>query len=451
VMNGDGNGDNFWDGTTTTLRPNVISNSSGESVLNYAIRTILSKQFSVVLNLHGFEQNGNNLGIALEGQRSGISQPQAASNFATIWSNLAGAIAAASRSNPNLYFEVLNEPRFYGSVQGRIWDKTQGLAIKTLRDAGYTNTIVASGNAASNIVPENDYNIFKDVRPSGYSNVVYTFHYYDSFQYTHSGSFAERENGLIEAWFHDLVYPWSRSGNPSVDMRSSAKTDLERWLDIDPSTNVVRPNSSSNSYANPWDRADFINYLNYFQNLGQQAFPYGVQLQREKTDLYGNPTGESDANGNKVLEWVSKERVAFERLNSYYFYRIVPTAAGQTFGRANIDFRIGSAKATFVPWGLVDSNNQPAAWCGEYGAVRHAGMTDNSTAGVARRYYFADVRDMLSKHGFGGSVWGYDDRVAFGIGLPNIPTGIVSLPSDSSFSLDLSLISVVFGIPNPIL
>ena len=79
----------------------------------------------------------------------------------------------------NLYYEILNEPH---GIDDAIWGEIQRKAIQTIREHDQEHTIIVGGanwNSFHNLelIPQ-----YED------DNLIYTFHFYDPFLFTHQGS-----------------------------------------------------------------------------------------------------------------------------------------------------------------------------------------------------------------------------------------------------------------------
>ncbi|MBL7112514.1 MAG: cellulase family glycosylhydrolase [Bacteroidales bacterium] len=79
----------------------------------------------------------------------------------------------------NLYYEVLNEPHGIGDA---LWGQIQQEVIDTIRTIDSTHTIIV-GPAGWN-----GYNNLKYMPVYSDTNLIYTFHFYDPFLFTHQGA-----------------------------------------------------------------------------------------------------------------------------------------------------------------------------------------------------------------------------------------------------------------------
>lgn len=116
---------------------------------------------NVVLNVHHFEEIMDNP----------MSQM---GRFAAIWTELAERYASLPET---VWFEVLNEP--HKNLKGREMRQAQALALSIIRKKHPERIVILGGEEWSGIRTLGT-NLSTDD-----PNVVYTFHYYDPFSFTH--------------------------------------------------------------------------------------------------------------------------------------------------------------------------------------------------------------------------------------------------------------------------
>jgi aryl-phospho-beta-D-glucosidase BglC (GH1 family) len=110
----------------------------------------------------------------------------AVARFSALWSALAGHYAHTDPER--VFFEVLNEPEFDNAPQ---WTAVQTRAIAAIRQAAPHHTIIATAQHYSGLT---DLLTFQPVADT---NVIYTFHDYEPFAFTHQGA----------TWTSDKVRP----------------------------------------------------------------------------------------------------------------------------------------------------------------------------------------------------------------------------------------------------
>ena len=80
---------------------------------------------------------------------------------------------------PNLYFEILNEPHGITSAN---WNAVQNATVSAIRAIDANRIIVVGG------VDFNSYNTLNQISVSADKKLIYTFHFYDPFLFTHQGA-----------------------------------------------------------------------------------------------------------------------------------------------------------------------------------------------------------------------------------------------------------------------
>lgn len=93
-----------------------------------------------------------------------------------VWTQLASRYK--NRSN-YLYYEILNEPH---GISDSLWNQIQRDVIQAIRQVDQKHTIIV-GPAGWN-----SYNHLDDIFEFRDDNLIYTFHYYDPFLFTHQGT-----------------------------------------------------------------------------------------------------------------------------------------------------------------------------------------------------------------------------------------------------------------------
>lgn len=129
------------------------------------------------------------------------NDPEWESRFVTFWSALAKHLS--SRDPERLFLEVCNEPL---SDTPQAWDDIQGRCLAAMRQAAPRHTLIASPNMMITAGNWNVAEVMKTFKPVSDPNVVYTFHDYNPFLFTHQGATWSWDGvkGL-----HDIPYPSS--------------------------------------------------------------------------------------------------------------------------------------------------------------------------------------------------------------------------------------------------
>ena len=103
-----------------------------------------------------------------------------------VWSQMA---AHYKDRSTYLYYEILNEP--HGIADAR-WAQIQQEAITAIRAVDLVHTIVVTG------ADWGSYNNLKNLPVYRDTNLIYTFHFYDPFMFTHQGA----------DWTNPSMVPW---------------------------------------------------------------------------------------------------------------------------------------------------------------------------------------------------------------------------------------------------
>lgn len=148
-----------------------------------AVDTALAQNLNVILNVHHFEEM--------------MADPRGEmARFLAIWEQIS---AAFSEAPSDLWFEILNEPN--GTLKGRWLQAAQRDAVDVIRRTNADRVIILGGEDWSNVDTLNT-----NIGPPD-KNIVYTFHYYDPFAFTHQNA------------------PWTGPGGPKETRGWGSKAD----------------------------------------------------------------------------------------------------------------------------------------------------------------------------------------------------------------------------------
>ena len=103
-----------------------------------------------------------------------------------------------------IYYEILNEPHGISSAK---WGKIQGRVIETIREYDETHTIIVGP------ADWNSYRSLDKLPVYDDPNLLYTFHFYDPFIFTHQG--ANWTNPSLEA-LAGVPFPWDAGDIPDT-------------------------------------------------------------------------------------------------------------------------------------------------------------------------------------------------------------------------------------------
>lgn len=111
------------------------------------------------------------------------SEPVVLAKFVAFFKAFATYI---SRSDPEkVFLEVMNEPN---AETPQTWDRVQAELIKAIRFGAPHHTIIASSNVSATANDWNNVRSLPLTRIVADKNVVYNFHFYDPFVFTHQGA-----------------------------------------------------------------------------------------------------------------------------------------------------------------------------------------------------------------------------------------------------------------------
>jgi endoglucanase len=103
--------------------------------------------------------------------------PDGADQFIALWKFLATHFAA--RDPERVFFDLLNEPEIDDPAK---WNALQARVVDAIRSVDTQHTLIATGNRYAGI----DELLL--VSPLHDKNIVYTFHFYEPFPFTHQGA-----------------------------------------------------------------------------------------------------------------------------------------------------------------------------------------------------------------------------------------------------------------------
>jgi aryl-phospho-beta-D-glucosidase BglC (GH1 family) len=146
--------------------PNGL-NESFVAELDIAVNTMLKEGLRVIVDVHPTDEFKHEL----------RTDDAAVTRFCALWSALASHYA---QTDPDrVFFEVLNEPEFDNAQQ---WTAVQTRLIAAIRQAAPYHTIIATAGHYSGLTD------LLTLEPLADPNVIYTFHDYEPFPFTHQGA-----------------------------------------------------------------------------------------------------------------------------------------------------------------------------------------------------------------------------------------------------------------------
>ena len=151
--------------------------------LDHAVKVMLDHHLSVIIDIHPTSQYKAEL---FQGT-SGVG------NFVELWRALAAHFAPADPEH--VFFEIMNEPE---QNDPNRWLGIQAQVVDAIRQAAPNNTIIACGAHWSGL---GDLLVLE---PLADPNIIYTFHDYEPFAFTHQSATWANPEVRPE---HDIPYP----------------------------------------------------------------------------------------------------------------------------------------------------------------------------------------------------------------------------------------------------
>lgn len=177
--------------------------------LDRAVDGILAQGLAVMIDIHPEESYK----VRLREGRDGVDR------FVELWRHLAAHYA--SRDSNLVFFEVMNEPEVHDPYR---WQGILARVVAAIRQAAPRNTILAAAGSWDSLQD------LLALTPVADDNVIYTFHFYEPYEFTHQGA------GWATSWWrytHDVPYPVNDSTPMTVlsELPDAAdQLELERYF-----------------------------------------------------------------------------------------------------------------------------------------------------------------------------------------------------------------------------
>jgi endoglucanase len=133
------------------------------SFLDSAVTWAEQLQINLILDNHTFDPSVN-------------TEPSVESTLSKVWTQMAEHYKDRSEY---IYYEILNEPHGISDAQ---WGTIQQHVIEAIREVDPVHTIIVGGTGF------NSYNNLQYLPEYEDDNLIYTFHFYDPFLFTHQGA-----------------------------------------------------------------------------------------------------------------------------------------------------------------------------------------------------------------------------------------------------------------------
>lgn len=147
----------------TNGAPNYVIDPLFFEFLDQAVDWAEELKIHLLLDNHSFDPNAN-------------TEPSVEGILLKVWTQM--ATHYKDRSN-YVYYEILNEPH---GITTTVWCQIQQRVINAIRAVDTKHTIVVGASGY------NSYSELKNMPVYSDNNLIYTFHFYDPFMFTHQGA-----------------------------------------------------------------------------------------------------------------------------------------------------------------------------------------------------------------------------------------------------------------------
>ncbi|MBN1965233.1 MAG: cellulase family glycosylhydrolase [Anaerolineae bacterium] len=150
-----------------------LLNDDALSVFDRALADMLAHDLAVIVDIHSTSLDYDNI---FSGKLE--MHPEFVDTFEAFWRSFA---AHLSTTDPEqVFLEILNEPVYMNMAI--VWTNIQVRLAAAIRESAPEHTIIATSAEWSNI------NTFIRLEPLDDPNVIYNFHFYEPFWFTHQGA-----------------------------------------------------------------------------------------------------------------------------------------------------------------------------------------------------------------------------------------------------------------------
>jgi endoglucanase len=181
-------------------QPYKWQNEEGLRLADSFVKWALANNLNAIIDLHHAEFDGTVKGAATT------------ERIVWLWKEIAKRY---KNTNPErVFFELRNEPH---DIKAEDWRAQAEEIIKTVRKIAPNHTL---------IVGFHDWNsraAMIESKPFDDTNIIYTFHYYDPFLFTHQGA-TWSDKGLVELKY--VPFPWAK--NIKIETPPNAKG---KWVE----------------------------------------------------------------------------------------------------------------------------------------------------------------------------------------------------------------------------
>jgi len=189
-------------------------NSSNLPYVDAAVDNCIKAGLGVTINLHAWQNDADN---------ELANDPSFGDKIAAYWKAIATYFKKYSADK--LFFEVYNEPHASAAgltTQGYSWwQPVQEKMIRAIREATANHYIIVGGEGWNSIAG------LTQLTPYNFEHILYSFHFYDPFLFTHQGASWAGWQPAIDA--RNVPYPSSPAAVAPL-IASSSSTELKNAL-----------------------------------------------------------------------------------------------------------------------------------------------------------------------------------------------------------------------------
>ncbi|WP_019500004.1 glycoside hydrolase family 5 protein [Pseudanabaena sp. PCC 6802] len=287
----------FQEDKPTELNPEMLP------FVDKAIARIQVHGMAVIVDIHPWGKAGH------EFQRRLMAEDSFADKFTQFWGALAKHL---STTNPELVFlETINEPFHFignGSSYDRAtadrWEKIQAQILHVMRQNAPQHTLIAKALG-------DGYKPLLDLKPVADGNVVYNFHFYSPFIFTHQGaSWVDSSIASLEGVPYPSTLASAQDGNKAKPDILTNYVNRGNWNSarIDSIVNQVaswalnnQVHVTANEFGVLRNSAPHSDRLNWFHDVSTSLSRYGIG---ETLWSYEDPFG---------LTYVENKQKIFDR------------------------------------------------------------------------------------------------------------------------------------------
>ncbi|MCU0495992.1 MAG: glycoside hydrolase family 5 protein [Anaerolineae bacterium] len=244
------------------------------AAIDRGFERLLDHDLAILVDIHSTslaDSDASNYSGALE-------NPEFVTVFTRFWQSFARYLADERGYDPEtMFFGPMNEPVFVDDPT--VWPPIQEALLTAIREVAPDHTLIATGAYWSNI------DTLIELTPLTDPNIVYDFHFYEPFVFTHQGA----EWGPEDVWpLRNVPYPSSPEVvEPLLDGLPDNARDTLAWY------------GSEN-----WDESDLAARIAIVAEWGQAN---NVRLICSEFGVYGTYAPADDR-----VEWIRQTRSLFE-------------------------------------------------------------------------------------------------------------------------------------------